>query len=354
VQTEADFLKLLAERPDDRALRLVFSDWLMERGDPRGDFIALSLKEGLTARDRDRLARMLEANQVAWLGPLAAVADVHRTRWGSGLLSELVFLHGVTPPQLVAATGDLRLSTVQRLTLPVEPPAPAWRVFLAHPVLKGLRALVAPGAAWRLLAKDALPFALETAGLCTWDVFDDELADVCTVPHARAAKRLELSTMGHLNGLWTPDFVTSVLTRLKSWDFFAEVRLHATYATVEGVAAWLNVGARAPILAHSWPRGRQWSADFAGVVFVLERGADGAFDRLTLDVRGRGLPQGMDSRLGNAQAVLVPLKGVAIKHLEVLTGGAQLKKHERDDLRISARRLRTVETLRIGGVAVEP
>jgi uncharacterized protein (TIGR02996 family) len=53
--------KLLAEvyaSPDDDAPRLVYADWLQERDDPRGEFIALQIARargkaaGTPARDR--------------------------------------------------------------------------------------------------------------------------------------------------------------------------------------------------------------------------------------------------------------------------------------------------------------
>ncbi len=33
------FLQAIIERPDDDAPRLIYADWLDERGDPRGEFI---------------------------------------------------------------------------------------------------------------------------------------------------------------------------------------------------------------------------------------------------------------------------------------------------------------------------
>jgi uncharacterized protein (TIGR02996 family) len=36
---ESAFLRALAEQPDDEASRLVYADWLEERGDPRGEFL---------------------------------------------------------------------------------------------------------------------------------------------------------------------------------------------------------------------------------------------------------------------------------------------------------------------------
>jgi uncharacterized protein (TIGR02996 family) len=38
---DAPLLSDLRARPDDDGRREVYSDWLLERGDPRGEFIAL-------------------------------------------------------------------------------------------------------------------------------------------------------------------------------------------------------------------------------------------------------------------------------------------------------------------------
>ncbi|MBA3541481.1 MAG: TIGR02996 domain-containing protein [Deltaproteobacteria bacterium] len=38
---ERDLIAAVAEAPDDDAPRLVYADWLMERGDPRGELVAL-------------------------------------------------------------------------------------------------------------------------------------------------------------------------------------------------------------------------------------------------------------------------------------------------------------------------
>src|SRR5271170_4351847 len=40
---DADFLAAIRASPYDDALRLVYADWLEERGDPRGEFLRLEL-----------------------------------------------------------------------------------------------------------------------------------------------------------------------------------------------------------------------------------------------------------------------------------------------------------------------
>ncbi len=71
-------LRAIAADPDDDAVRLVYADWLSERGDPRGELIQLELalaamddfderKKATTAR----IAELSEAHAAAWLAPFA-------------------------------------------------------------------------------------------------------------------------------------------------------------------------------------------------------------------------------------------------------------------------------------------
>src|SRR5438552_3203827 len=71
------FLRAIAEDPEDDVPRLVFADWLEERGDSRGEFMRLQVhlarfsesdrrRVGLEARERE----LLDRHAVDWLGPL--------------------------------------------------------------------------------------------------------------------------------------------------------------------------------------------------------------------------------------------------------------------------------------------
>ena len=55
--------------PADDTPRLIYADWLQERGDPRGELIALQLGGTKTKRE----AQLLVQHKKAWLGPLANV-----------------------------------------------------------------------------------------------------------------------------------------------------------------------------------------------------------------------------------------------------------------------------------------
>src|SRR5262249_37333575 len=88
---EQAFLQAIRERPAAREHRLVFADWLMDRGDPRGEFIACQVQaRGVprgNPRPPDGEARapgLPPAHQEEWLGPL--LGAVGNWEWRGGLL----------------------------------------------------------------------------------------------------------------------------------------------------------------------------------------------------------------------------------------------------------------------------
>lgn len=93
---EEGLRQAVLDAPGDDARRLVLADWWTERGDPRGELVALQLeREGLTSDDprrRELLARedeLLEAHGARWLGPMAELA---RVRFRRGFVEELTLL----------------------------------------------------------------------------------------------------------------------------------------------------------------------------------------------------------------------------------------------------------------------
>ncbi|HKB34812.1 MAG TPA: TIGR02996 domain-containing protein, partial [Gemmataceae bacterium] len=71
------FLQAIIEEPDDVGLRLIFADWLDERGDPRGEFIRVQcLLEEIEEDDprrvelKTRERELLAAHEREWLGEL--------------------------------------------------------------------------------------------------------------------------------------------------------------------------------------------------------------------------------------------------------------------------------------------
>jgi uncharacterized protein (TIGR02996 family) len=85
----AAFLEAIAARPDDDTPRLVYADWLEERGDPRGAFVRVQCAlERLSADDprrpalEDQADDLLAAHEEEWAAQLRGAARDWRFRRG--------------------------------------------------------------------------------------------------------------------------------------------------------------------------------------------------------------------------------------------------------------------------------
>ncbi len=67
-----DFLRFIAEAPDDDGRVAVFMDWLLQQGDPLGTFMALQRADRpLTDKEQRQLAALLKKNGKTWLRSLS-------------------------------------------------------------------------------------------------------------------------------------------------------------------------------------------------------------------------------------------------------------------------------------------
>lgn len=344
-----ELLAQLAERPFDRALRLVFSDWLQEQGDPRGEVIALCEKGELSLTQRRRVQRLTEQHAAQWLGPLVTVADVPACRWEGGFLD--AFVAGLPADAAWRdVVGDPRLATVRSLAFSLVREAPPVGPFLAHPVLKHVQRLQLGAELLESLGRAPLGFSPEKVALASWGTFGRELSVLARLDAFPGARRLELITSEFVNPIIAGEVRATVLTHARAAGRFEDVRLVARYGVVDGVAAWLLRGNDARRVEAELPRVRRWEIESGEVGFSLERGADGRFAELTIDLRGG--PDGtlgLGQRLASAAAVLVLLGPGGLTKVDVeLPLGARLRPGERDALRAAVRRLRTVERFQLG------
>jgi len=192
---ERAFLDAIRAEPDDATHRLVFADWLDDRGDPRGPFIRCQVRaEQLPACDPARLALeeeaadLLERHRGDWLTDLAGV-----TGRGDGWSFRGGFLDA------------LNLRPAAFLALPD-------RLFERHPI----RSVV-------LIPTQA-----------------DDLADVAACPHLRHLERLTLSDPFLADGPVEALLASRHLTRLRALD------LAGTYIT----GRWLGDLAKFQILGR--------------------------------------------------------------------------------------------------------
>ena len=73
-----DLLAAIYERPDDLAARSVYADYLQDRGDPRGELIALQLAGVFP----ERQAALLRAHEADWLAGTGMI----QARWRDGFV----------------------------------------------------------------------------------------------------------------------------------------------------------------------------------------------------------------------------------------------------------------------------
>src|SRR5262245_18740108 len=64
---EKAFVRGILDAPRDQALRLVFADWLEERGDPRGEYVGLRAARRATRATAARLAELRAVIAPGWL-----------------------------------------------------------------------------------------------------------------------------------------------------------------------------------------------------------------------------------------------------------------------------------------------
>lgn len=157
---EARMLDAITAALDDDEPRLVYADWLLERGDPRGELIALML----AGQKPKRIQTLIETHGAEWLGPLTNAVRKVKWRRGFPCAGELWAKRGADAAK---AIGDPRWRTFEKLTeghsginmLPI----------LTDPALQNLERvewLEAKNARHLLQTPRALP--LKTLGL-RWD-----------------------------------------------------------------------------------------------------------------------------------------------------------------------------------------
>jgi uncharacterized protein (TIGR02996 family) len=120
--TEAEAIDAVVANPDDDGPRLVYADWLLERGDPRGELIQLQCRRRRRAPDRNAMQRereLLKAHRREWLGPLHEFVK-GKAELVRGFLDELE-LGGSA--KLLELRLDPRLRTVRSLGFVGSPPA---------------------------------------------------------------------------------------------------------------------------------------------------------------------------------------------------------------------------------------
>ena len=358
---EVALLKQLAERPDDRALRLVFSDWLQEKGDERGEVIALWARGSLSLTERRRVAKITAAQGSQWLGPLAPLADLHRTRFVGGFLDELVCAPARTAALFASLTDEPRLATVRSLCVPPSQTTVKLSGFLQSQMLRQVQRLELGASDWQEL--EGLQTALSPARVAvgSWGVFNKELSPLSRVKLFQQAHSLGLSTTEFINPMVVAEIRDAVIAQHQALQGFEELRLAARYGVLEGAADWLMAAdLERRTTGTIFPRLLRWAVESGEVVFVRTRVQGGAFDHLTIDLsapemgekRASTTKPNAEVRIGTAVGVLVQLAPAKLKVVHVkLHEGSRLRSQERYVLMAAARRSGTLEEFSILGEA---
>lgn len=85
MNTDSDFVRAIMACPDDETLRLVYADWLEERGDPRAQFLRLLVALPKLLEDRRRLEQL-----PGRAGVRRARARIHEARGQLGSLRKSI------------------------------------------------------------------------------------------------------------------------------------------------------------------------------------------------------------------------------------------------------------------------
>lgn len=358
---EAALLLQLAERPDDPALRLVFSDWLQEQGDERGEVIALCARGNLSLTERRRVAKLTALHGARWLGPLASLADLHRTRFVAGFVDELVCAPSRPPELYGALTGDVRFATVRSLVIPPGQAPLKLGPFLGSPVMRRLEKLELSSLDWQELSLTEGSLAPARVVVGSWGVFHKELQPLSRVELFQQARSLSLSTTEFINPLVVAEIHDAVADQHKALQNFEELMLAARYVVLEGAAEWLlacDLERRAT--GTMFPNLLRWGVESGEVIFVRAREPGGRFNHLTIDLsapesgerRSAATRPVAELRIGNAASVLVQLGPARLTSVVVkVPEGGRLRSQERHTLFAAARRSGSLEHFEIIGEA---
>ena len=105
-------------RPDDRELRLVLGDLLLEHGDPRGELIALQAKDArgeASLKERSRIQGLIRKHQRDWLGELSLALCNVRFELGFPVAAEVRQGAAAEDDVWARAAEDPGLATLREL-----------------------------------------------------------------------------------------------------------------------------------------------------------------------------------------------------------------------------------------------
>lgn len=309
--------------------------------------MALFEKGALSSTERRRLEKLQQVNGRKWLGPLGESVVIEGCKFAGGLLHTVKFPANLAAAKYEALTGEPRLATVEMVLIEPGRAAAELGAFLSHPVLRGVVEL--EGDVATLLKARGFSFSPQLLRIALWHPREELTALAACVP-LQAATVVRLTTVDFINPELADELVDAVMA---SGVLAGRKRLEliAQYATFEGVVRWLRAGADR-VRGATRDVLLRWAVEYAEAHLGLE-GDD--FEEFTIDAMAPGGKNEVGTRIATAASVLALLDGIGIRRVEVRhVPGGRLNKDELNTLRTAARRLTTLEELRVGGVPQSP
>ncbi|HEU0036014.1 MAG TPA: TIGR02996 domain-containing protein [Kofleriaceae bacterium] len=193
-----ELLAAIHAAPDDDGPRSVLADHLLQRGDERGELIALQLARPRDGEPIERERELVARHAVQWCGPLDRFFDKqHRTIERGLLAGGRASSYWSAAAELEAVTGASEWTTVTTMYAPRSWAAaivPAAIRMLGDPVMRSLRALhQVPVVVAHALERSATPPPLVELGLT--DPTNPLARELGAVGWARV-RHLELRQLG--------------------------------------------------------------------------------------------------------------------------------------------------------------
>jgi uncharacterized protein (TIGR02996 family) len=272
--TVDDGARLLAEvlgDPASEAPRMVYMDWLQQRGDPRGEVMAL-------AADHERAVKLVKQHGKAWLGSLAAV--VSEPEFERGFLSACT-VKLASQKQRDELLQHPLWATVKRI-------ACTERIVVESPAMKSLRAVSGLHVRdYAELATRKAPFAIEAVEL----EIDEQMNE--TSPEWRTLLGVGAFTKLRSLGLklhWRT--AARLETDPASWRWLLGSRLGKQLAKLQ-----IDFGHMSPAIAS-------WIPAFAGETLVLTV----SYDRGTSETETSAIVRRHGKQLAYALELTRPIR----------------------------------------------
>ncbi len=311
--------------PSDERAREVYADLLLDRGDPRGEFIqlqCLARRQPLDAAQTRRMAALQREHAESWYGTLGPV--LAGAGFSGGFLSRVRIKSG-EDQRAAALASDPLWSTVEELD--VSDVFDSRKAAVVAPHLARLRVLqgLRTEALFELLPGRTQPLQLEALGTCLNDHTHEPvglkalLAATDVLPDLRRLSIGCAPKPGEQGWLLTSALGRQLTALELPYPGWAPNWLHAL-----AEATWLEELA----LREDADTG----GEHYGWYVVFRRGPDGALTRATASFDGRRRVNSLDAPLLRLASALARLDVDALTELTIERGAGMRPKEGRAEL----------------------